>query len=157
MISLIASIGKNNEIGKNNQLIFNLKDDLKFFKQTTSEHQIVMGRKTWESLPHKLENRKNIVISHHNFPGPDLIIHNFDRFLAENKNTSEEIFIIGGEIIYSLALPYAKRLYLTEIDAEDKSATAFFPKFDQSKYLKQVIKKGQESGLDYTIVKYTKK
>ena len=74
MCSLIAAIGKNNELGKNGQLVFHIKDDMQFFRDTTKGHIVVMGRKTWDSLPKKLPDRKNIVVSRHNFTGPDEII-----------------------------------------------------------------------------------
>ena len=93
MFSIIAAIGKNNELGKDNKLIFKIKDDMTFFKEKTSGHKIVMGHKTWDSLPGKLKNRENIVISRHDFPGPDQIIHDLDAFIQTNQNTDEEIYI----------------------------------------------------------------
>ena len=153
MFSIIAAIGKNNELGHKGELIFHLKDDMKFFRETTDGHSVVMGRKTWDSLPSKLGNRTNIVISRHDFNGPDEIIHNLDNFIKEYEDTSEEIFIIGGASIYEAFLPYAKTLYLTEIDAS-ADADVFFPTFDKSKYTKTLIKKGSENGLNYSIVKY---
>ena len=157
MFILISAIGENNEIGHNGDLIFHIKEDMKFFRDTTDGHTVVMGRKTWESLPNKLPNRENIVISHHKFDGPDLIIHDLKQFIENNKDTNEEIFIIGGGAIYSEFLPYAKNLYLTEIDATDPEATTFFPEFDKFKYSRKVIKKGKEDDLAYFIVKYIKK
>ena len=156
MFSIIAAIGKNNELGKDNQLIFHIKDDMKFFKETTLGHKIVMGSSTWKSLPGKLPGRENIVISRHDFDGPDLIIHDLDDFLAKHQSTPEEIFIIGGGSIYSQFLPYARHLYLTEIDASTNDADTFFPGFNKSNYTKQLIKEGSENGLNYTIAKYTK-
>ena len=154
MFSIIAAIGKNNELGKNNKLIFHLKDDMKFFREKTNGHKIVMGHKTWDSLPGKLKNRENIVISRHDFPGPDSVIHDSDRFIEKNKDSDEEIFVIGGGTIYHQFLPFAKNLYLTEIDASDSSATTFFPEFDKRKYEKEIIKKGTEDGIDYQFVCY---
>ena len=156
MFSIIAAIGKNNELGENGQLIFHVKDDMKFFRHTTTNHKIIMGRKTWDSLPGKLKERENIVISHHDFPGPDLIIHDLDDFIAKHQNTPEEIFIIGGGAIYAKFLPHAKHLYLTEIDATTPTADTFFPTFDKSQYSAQLIKKGKDHDLTYSIVKYTR-
>lgn len=156
MFSLIACIGKNRELGKNNKLVFHLKDDMRFFKETTTGHKVVMGHKTWDSLPKKLENRENIVISRHNFGGPDRIINNLSEFIEENKDTDEEIFIIGGGMVYFEFLPYAKSLYLTEVDATDPKANAFFPEFDKFKYSRKVIKKGKEDDLNFSILKYIK-
>lgn len=156
MFSIIAAIGKNRELGLNGQLIFHIKEDMKFFRETTSDHKIVMGRKTWESLPGKLPNRENIVVSRNDITGADLIIKDLSKFIAENQNTKEEIFIIGGGMLYAAFLPYAKNLYLTEVDASAPADT-FFPKFDKSKYEKTIIKKGSQDDLAYTFAKYTKK
>ncbi|MBR2658300.1 dihydrofolate reductase [Candidatus Saccharibacteria bacterium] len=156
MFSLIAAIGKNRELGRGGELIFHLKDDMKFFRETTSGHKVVMGRKTWESLPGKLKNRTNIVISRHNIEGADDCVSDITDFIEKNKDTDEEIFIIGGGMVYFEFLKHAKNLYLTEVDASDDSADTFFPTFDKSKYSIEVIKKGSEDDLNYSIIKYTK-
>ena len=157
MFSLIACIGKNRELGSNNQLIFHLRDDMQFFRQITSGHKIIMGRKTWESLPAKLPDRENIVISSHDFPGPDLIIHDPSRLISAYQNSDEEIFIIGGGSIYGRFLPYANHLYLTEVNASASDADTFFPNFDTSQYSRELIKEGKENDLAYSIAKYIKK
>lgn len=156
MFSIIAAIGKNRELGKNNQLIFHIKEDMQFFRDTTKGHKIVMGRKTWESLPSKLPNRENIVISRHQVEGADHTITNLADFIEQNKNTTEEIFVIGGGMIYTTFLDYAKNLYLTEVDASSDADT-FFPEFNKSEYDKTVIKKGSQDDLAYTFAKYTKR
>ena len=157
MFSIIAAIGKNNELGKNGDLVFHIKEDMKYFRDTTKGHKIVMGRKTWESLPGKLPNRENIVISRHPVDGADATITDLDEFIKQNENTNEEIFIIGGGMVYATFLDHAKNLYLTEIDASAPAADTFFPDFDKSKYEKTIIKKGSENDLTYAFVKYTKK
>ena len=156
MFTIIACIGKNRELGKGNKLIFHLKDDLKFFQETTLNHKVIMGRKTWESLPQKLKNRENIVISRQNFAGPDLIVHNLDEFIEKFQNTPGEIFIIGGATIYQKFLPFAKSIYLTEVDTLEPTADALFPVFDKSNYSSKLIKKVTEDGLNYQIIRYTK-
>lgn len=156
MFSIIAAIGKNRELGKGGDLVFHLKDDMKFFRETTTGHKIVMGRKTWESLPGKLKNRTNIVISSHDITDADEHYSSIEDFIKKYENTDEEIFIIGGSSIYNAFLPYAKNLYLTEIDFS-ADADVFFPEFNKSNYSREVIKKGSEDELDYSIVKYTKK
>ena len=155
MFSIIAAIGKNNELGKNNGLIFHIKEDMKYFREKTLNHKVVMGHKTWDSLPGKLKNRENIVISRYDFSGPDQIIHDINQFIDKNKDTNEEIFIIGGGTVYLQFLPYTKKLYLTEVDAEDSHASTFFPEFDKLKYDKKIIKKGIEDGLAYVFTEYT--
>ena len=156
MFILISAIGENNEIGHNGDLIFHIKEDMKFFKETTEDHTVVMGRRTWESLPGKLKNRQNLVVTHQDLKGPDGIIRNVDDFIVKHKETTEEIFIIGGASVYEKFLPYAKTLYLTEISAPCPDADTFFPTFDKTKYTKKLIKKGSENGLDYSIIKYIK-
>lgn len=155
MFSIIAAIGKNRELGKGGNLVFHLKDDMKFFRETTTGHKIVMGRKTWESLHGKLKNRTNIVISSHNIADADEHYFSIEDFIKKYEDSDEEIFIIGGASIYNAFLPYAKNLYLTEIDSS-ADADVFFPEFDKTNCSREVIKKGKEDDLDYSIVKYTK-
>ena len=157
MISLIAAIGKNRELGKNGDLVFHIKEDMKYFKETTMGPKVLMGRKTWESLPGTLPGRENIVVSRHEVPGADMVIHDLGEFLRENAESEEEIFVIGGGMVYFEALPYARNLYLTEVDAEVKDVDTFFPECDKSLYEKQIIRKGQHDDLAYTFVKYIKK
>ena len=155
MFSIIAAVGKNRELGKNNQLIFHLKEDMDFFRDTTTGHTVVMGYNTWKSLPGKLKNRRNLVVSFNEVPEADETITDLDTFIKEHQGSKEEIFIIGGGMIYKTFLPYAKHLYLTEIDATDPAADTFFPDFDKSKYSREVIKKGKDHDLSYTFAKYT--
>lgn len=156
MFSIIAAIGKNNALGKDNDLIFHIKEDMDFFRKTTTGHKVVMGSKTWDSLPAKLKNRENIVISRHNIPEADKTVNNLEDYIAKNIDTQEEVFIIGGGSIYAQFLPYAKHLYLTEVDSEPE-ADVFFPEFDKRFYRRKKIKHGKQGELEYSIVKYTKK
>ena len=157
MFSIIAAVGKNNELGKKGDLIFHIKEDMKFFKETTTGHTVLMGFKTWESLPKKLPNRKNIVVTFDGFEGPDECVTDLEKFIKENKDTDEEIFIIGGGSIYAQFIKHANRLYLTEIDGEDKDADVFFPEFDKTTYKKTILKEGSDSGIDYKMCLYEKK
>ncbi len=129
MISLIAAIGKNNELGKGNDLVWKLPNDQKFFRDTTKGHPVIMGRKTFESLPGILPNRKNVVITRDKTylrHGVD-VVYSLEEALKLFPNIKEEIFIIGGAEIYQQSMNVADRLYITHIDAEDKKADAFFP------------------------------
>ena len=155
-ISIIAAVGKNFELGKNNDLIWHFKEDMRFFKQTTTGHTVVMGRKTFESLPKALPNRRNIVITsdeNYKADGAEVItdINDVYRF-AEN----EEIFIIGGGKIYDEFISDAEKIYLTEIDAEDKNAAVYFPDFDKSLYKKNVIATYDADGIEFSHVLYSK-
>lgn len=156
MLSLIAAIGENGELGYKGDLCFHIREDMKFFRNTTMGHKVLMGRKTWESLPTGgLPGRENIVVSRNEMRGVDWVVNDLEWFLKENANTEEEIFVIGGGMIYATALPYAKQLYLTEVEAVAEADT-FFPDFDRTKYTREVIREGEEDGLKYKIVKYTK-
>ena len=157
MFSIIAAIGKNNELGKKNGLVFKIKEDMRYFRDKTMGHKVVMGSNTWNSLPAKLNGRENIVISTREFDGPDLIIHDAKDFIQKNLKSDEEIFIIGGGTVYMQFLPFAKNIYLTEVDAEDKEAVTYFPEFNKDEYDIELVKKGSENGLNYSFFKYTRK
>jgi len=132
IVSLIAAVARNGAIGKANDLPWRLPDDMRFFMDTTSGHHVVMGRKNYESLPEKfrpLPNRVNLVMTRSpGFSAPGCaVVHELADALAMAKDKGEtELFVIGGAEIYTLALPLADRLYLTEIDAEVTGDT-FFP------------------------------
>ena len=157
MISIIAAIGKNNELGHNNQLLFHIKKDMEFFRTKTEGHKVVMGRKTWDSLPSKLKNRENIVLSSHEIEGPDQVIHDKKIIIDKYLESEEEVFIIGGGAVYFQFLPFAQNIYLTEVDASSSEATTFFPEFDRKKYDKIILQEGTENGLKYTINQYRRK
>lgn len=128
-ISLIAAVARNRAIGKDNKLIYWLPDDMKRFKALTTGHTIIMGRRTFESLPKgALPNRRNIVITRNpqfSAPGVEVALSVEDAFRMAKSDG--EVFVIGGEQIYRATLPFASRLYLTEIDATFFGADAFFP------------------------------
>ena len=154
MFSIIAAVGKNRELGKKGDLIFHIKEDMKFFKETTSGHTVVMGTKTWQSLPKKLPNRKNIVVTSAPIEGPDECITNLEEYITNNENTPEEIFVIGGGSIYTQFINHAKRIYLAEINGEDSEADVFFPDFDKTKYQRTVLQTGTSGDLNYAMCKY---
>jgi len=157
-ISMIAAIGKNNELGKNNDLIWHLKGDLKFFKNTTIGHPVVMGRKTFESLPKVLPHRKNIVISRNKIINNEIEVYkSIKEFLEKYNNINEEVFVIGGASIYSQFLDLATKLYLTRINSEEKSADVYFPKFNLKDWDSQIISKNEENSIKYEHVLYKRK
>ncbi|WP_343033787.1 dihydrofolate reductase [Fulvivirga kasyanovii] len=133
----MAAVAENNVIGKDNDLVWNLPDDMKFFMTKTSGHHVVMGRKNYESIPHKfrpLPNRTNIVMTRQK--GLEIegahVVHNLEEALElAEANREEEVFIIGGGEIYKLGLDVADIMYLTEIKASFEG-DAFFPEFDHS-------------------------
>jgi dihydrofolate reductase len=130
-ISIIASIGKDNELGLHNKLLWHLPDDLKSFKEVTTGHTIVMGKKTFESIGRPLPNRKNIVLTRdQNYEAEGCIIAHSPEEILKFVNNDDEIFIIGGGEIYKIFLPLANKLYLTEVDAS-LPADTYFPKFSK--------------------------
>ena len=137
MITIIVAMGKNREIGADNQLLWHLPKDLKHFKELTSGHPIIMGRKTYESIGKPLPNRTNIVISRKNewFEEGILIVGSIKEALKFAKKIDENVFIIGGGTIYEQTIDLADQLEVTLVDAELKADT-FFPKIDEKKWLK---------------------
>ena len=157
-ISMIAAVGKNLELGKNNDLIWHFKEDMKFFKETTMGHPVIMGRKTFESLPKALPGRKNIVISanpEYKADGAEVVTSVEEAIkLAETEDT--DAFVIGGGRIYNEFLPYADNLYLTEINAECPDADTYFPDFNKSDYIKEIINFYDVDGTEFYHVIYKK-
>lgn len=133
MVSIIAVIGRNRELGKNNKLLFHIPSDLKRFREITGGHPVIMGRKTYESIGHPLSSRVNIVISGNpSFQAEGvLIVPTLEKAIdkAKVEKGSEEIFVIGGGSIYAQALGIADRLYLTVVDADVPDADTFFPDY----------------------------
>lgn len=133
-LTMIVAAGENNEIGKDNDLIWHLSDDLKRFKSLTSGHHIIMGRKTFESFPKPLPNRTHIVITRQsNYKAPDgvIIVNSIEDAINIAKKDSQP-FIIGGGEIYKQAMPYASKIEITRVHATFPEADTFFPKIDTS-------------------------
>lgn len=157
MISIIASIGKNKELGRGNDLIWHIKEDLKNFKNLTMGKYTVMGKNTYESLPKHLEGRKYIVLSSSLSEIENgLLFNDFNKLLEFIKDVDEEVMIIGGASIYKLFLPFADKLYLTEIDSEEK-ADVYFPDFNKEDYECNVVSTNEVDGLKYSFVIYERK
>ncbi len=156
---MIAAIGKNRELGKNNGLIWHLKEDLTFFRDQTIHKPIVMGMKTLESLPKLLPHRKHIVLTRKNptLPEEVLVIHSKEELLKFIEEYGEEVMIIGGASIYSQMLEYSEKLILTEIDAEDKEADAYFPEFKKEEWDSELLGEHQEGDIHYKHLIYTRK
>lgn len=130
MITIIAAVAANRAIGFENKLLYWLPNDLKRFKRLTTGHTIIMGRRTFESLPKgALPNRRNVVLSRTSaeFPGCDTY-ESLDEALAHCR-PDEDVYIIGGASVYGQALPIADRLCLTEIHDTPSKADAFFPEY----------------------------
>ncbi len=160
-ISIIVAIGENNEIGKNNNLLWHISEDLKRFKILTSNKTVVMGRNTWNSLPYKpLPNRKNIVLSKNkNLIIEGVEILNSIETIFEKKYTENEIFIIGGEKVYRQFLEYADKIYITKV-FQSFDADTWFPKIDENIWQnneKSNIFYDEKSNLNYQYFNYLRK
>ena len=158
MIILIAAVAKNGVIGKDNTLPWHLPEDLQHFKQLTTGHAVLMGRKTWESLPPKfrpLPNRHNLVLTrdrHYIAPGATVVYSLNDAVKVSSGATA--LFVIGGAELYAHLLPHAQRLELTEIDATFEG-DATFPAFDHAQWHETKRESGRSaSGLGYAFVTY---
>lgn len=132
MITIVVAMGLNNEIGADNKLLWHLPTDLKHFKEITTEHPIIMGRKTYESIGKPLPNRTNIVVSRKKdwFEEGILIVGSLKEAIKFAKKMDENIFIIGGGNIYEQTIDIADKLEVTQVQAELK-ADIFFPKIDE--------------------------
>ncbi len=157
MLSLIAAVGKNNELGVDNHLIFNIPSDLKFFKNTTIGKTVVMGRKTYESIGKPLPKRINIVVSK-SLEKTDgiIVINSFEEVLDKYLNSEEEAFIIGGESLYNYFINYAQNIYLTRVNSSAK-ADKFFPKFSENDYEQNILGENTENNLEYKHILYRRK
>jgi len=163
MISIIVAIASNGAIGRNNQLLWHISEDLRYFKKITGGHTVIMGRKTWESIGRPLPNRRNIVVSRSidadKFAGAEVfksmedavaaasanINHSSDGSSINHHSSESSIFIIGGGEIYRQALPLAGRLYLTLVHTPIEDADTFFPVIDYTQW-REVSRESFPSG-----------
>ena len=184
ILSIISAIGKNNELGKKNDLLWNLPADMKHFRETTRGHAVVMGQKTFESLGRDengnqigrlLPNRRNIILTQDvNFKKEGAeIAYSVEELMNLLKNTTlghstatgeakidEEIFIIGGGQIYKLFIDKADKLYITHVNESFPDAEIFFPVIEENKWQKIKSKKHLKDDLnkyDLEFVEYVKK
>ena len=166
IVSLIVAISNNKVIGKNNQLIWNLPKDMKFFMDTTLGHPVIMGRKNFESIPEKfrpLKNRTNIIITRNkNYETLDCkVVHSIKESLKCMDFGNEEVFVIGGGEIYRkfLELDLIDKMYITHID-EFFDGDTFFPDFNLDKWISKEIlnhQKDNENPHDFKVIEYYKK
>lgn len=150
MISIVAAIGRNREIGHGNELLWRIPDDLKRFKTLTSGHPVIMGRKTFESIGKPLPGRTNIVITRDSSWQAEgvKIAHSLEEAIGIASVIDPEIFIMGGAQIYEAALPHTDKLYLTLID-DTKDGDTFFPPYEHL-FTKKVFEEKREwNGLKY--------
>ncbi|MCI8641694.1 MAG: dihydrofolate reductase [Clostridia bacterium] len=162
MLSIIVAKAKNNIIGKDNGMLWKIPDDLKRFKEKTSGHTIIMGRKTFESLGGILPERMHIILSRN----PDFnidsncvkVVHSLLE-LQPYMEDEEEHFVIGGAIVYNLLMPYANKMYITQID-KDFEGDSLFPKINEEDWKEVSREEGQQDGINdfkYEYITYVRK
>lgn len=161
MLSTIVAIANNNVIGGDNKLLWHISEDLKRFKEITMDSTIIMGRKTFESLPKVLPGRTHVVLTsdkNYNVSSDKVkIVHSLEEILNLYENTDEEAFIIGGGTMYSLTLPYCKKFYLTKINKDFKGDT-YFPTINFDEW--EVTYESEEkidNNISYQFINYSRK
>ena len=160
MITLIAAIGDNNELGKNNDLIWHLPADLKRFKQVTTGHHIIMGRKTYESIGKPLPNRTTIIITRNkDYKVEGCIITDSLEHAIEIAKNDDNAFVIGGAKIYNKAINLVDELDICEVH-RSFDADVFFPKIDKNiweEIKREAYKSDEKNIYDYSFVKYKRR
>ncbi|MDR2651403.1 MAG: dihydrofolate reductase [Prevotellaceae bacterium] len=156
--SIIVAIAENNAIGKNNNLLWHISDDLKYFKKITSGHTVIMGKNTWLSLPVKpLPKRKNIIISQTlNLNEENVFVVRTMQAAIDISDENSENFIIGGASVYEQFLPVADKLYITKVH-QPFDADVFFPNIDANKFTiesQSQVFTDEKSGLQYSFLIY---
>ena len=159
-ITLIAAAAQNDALGKDNDLIWHISEDLKRFKRLTTGHAIIMGRKTFESMPKALPNRTNIVLTkNENYKAEGAVVASTIEEALVLAGEDNQPFIIGGAQIYSLFMDHCNRIELTRVH-HDFEADVFFPKIDTSKWTiskEEFISKTEDQPYNYTYITYDKK
>jgi len=153
ILSIISAIGKNNEIGKGNYLLWDLPADMKHFRETTKGHTVIMGQKTFESIGRPLPNRRNIILTlDKTFKREDAeVVYSIEELLSlleKTENKDSECFVIGGGQIYRLFLDRADKLYITHVDESFPDADTLFPVIDMTKWKKVKNEKHQAGELN---------
>ena len=162
MLSIIVAIAKNNAIGKDNKLLWHLPEDLKRFKRLTTGHNIIMGRKTFESLGRVLPNRHHIILCNDvklNIEDENVEIFDDISKLDKYINSKEENFVIGGATMYKLLMPYANKMYITEID-KNFDGDVYFPEISLNEWKVTEREEGpedNENDFEYEYVTYERK
>lgn len=162
-VTMIAAIGRKRELGKQGDLIWEFKQDLKFFKEQTMGKPIVMGYNTFFSLRggKPLPGRQHIILTSREETieqNPQItFVRSLDELLQYISDYGEEVMIIGGAMLYETMMPYADKLILTEIESDDKDADVFFPEFDKDEWNSTLLGIHQEDGTVYSQKVYTKK
>ncbi len=168
MLSLIVAVAQNNAIGRNNELLWHISEDLKYFKSTTTGHPVIMGRKTYESIGRPLPGRRNIVLTRGTLEIPPVknpqttsmeVVNSLEQVYALAQG-DEEFFVMGGGMLYNETFGKADFLYLTKIYAIAEDADTFFPEVDEKEW--DVVRQSQllhdeENGIDFKFIVYKRR
>lgn len=169
MLSLIVAVAQNNAIGRNNELLWHISEDLKYFKATTTGHPVIMGRKTYESIGRPLPGRRNIVVTRGEIPVPEIknpqttsfeVSNNLEQIVCDAKSSENEFFVMGGGQLYKQTFADADRLYITKIYADAEGADTFFPEVKKDEW--EVLQQGErltdaENNIDFQFVVYQRR
>lgn len=168
MLSLIVAVAQNNAIGRNNELLWHISEDLKYFKSVTTGHPVIMGRKTYESIGRPLPGRRNVVLTRGEIESPEIknpqttsfeVVHTLDQVYEIAKGEGE-FFIMGGGMLYNQSFDKADKLYITHIYAEAENADTFFPEIDPAIWQcvsEELHEADEKNPYPYTFAVYTKR
>ena len=156
-LAMIACVSRDGGLGNEGELLWQIPADMQFFRQTTLNSTVIMGRKTFTSIGRPLPRRRNIVLSRHEVQGEGIEwCSSMENLISLLMKISGQKFIIGGSSLYEAFLPYSEKLYLTEVNAI-KPADTYFPKWTRADFTKQILQSGLHDGLQYQIIEYTRK
>jgi len=147
-LALVVAVSRNGVIGRDGDLPWHFREDLRHFRAVTLDHAVIMGRKTWESIGRPLPKRRNIVVTRQSglvAPGCE-VVGSLEEAIQLARTSDDEPRVIGGASLYALALPLATRLFLTEID-EDVEGDTYFPPLDRNRWLEQSRRVGEDPKL----------
>ena len=168
MLSIIVAVAQNGAIGRNNELLWHISEDLKYFKSTTTGHPVIMGRKTYESIGRPLPGRRNIVLTRGAMEIPPIknpqttsmeVVNSLDEIYRIAQG-DEEFFVMGGGMLYNETFGKADFLYLTRIYSEAENADTFFPEVDGKEW--EVVRESQllhdeENDIDFKFIVYKRR
>ena len=160
MISIIVAVAKNGVIGDKNSLLWHIREDMVYFRTVTSDHPVVMGRKTYDSIGRPLPKRTNVVITRDTNLTIEgcTVVHSLEQAVSL-FSAEEEVFIIGGAQIYAQALPIADRIYLTKVEKEYQGDTSF-PEIDPNMWVESArtdYPRGEEFEYPFSFITLDKK
>lgn len=155
-LCMIACVSRDGGLGKEGKLLWQIPEDMQFFRHTTQGGVVAMGRKTFTSIGRALPGRTNLVLSRHPVEATDVIwCDSVEMLNTKLTELAGRKFIIGGASLYQLFLPEAEEIYLTEVDGV-KPADTYFPEFDKSKFVRAIVQTGVSDGVKYEMVRYSR-